>query len=90
VLDLRKITIIADYFVICSGESPIQVKAISEWIEETLRRHGIRPLRIEGAAYAHWVLMDYGSVVVHIFETETRAYYELEKLWIDAEPVTFE
>ncbi len=89
-LDLRKITVIADYFVICSGESPIQVKAISDWIEETLSRHGIRPLGIEGATYAHWILMDYGSVVVHIFETETRAYYELEKFWIDAEPVKFE
>lgn len=87
VLMLGNLTIIADYFVICSGDSPIHTRAISDWIEESLARLGIKPLRIEGQSYAHWILLDYGSVVVHVFEKETRAYYELEKLWIDADRV---
>jgi ribosome-associated protein len=84
ILDLRGLTVIADYFVICAGENIIQVKAIAEHIEETLREKGLRPLRIEGLGFARWVLMDYGDVIVHVFEAETRAYYELEKLWLDA------
>ncbi len=76
--------IFTDYFVICSGVSITQVKAIAEHIETEFMKQTIRPLSIEGLRYAHWVLMDYGDVIVHIFEDETRAYYELEKLWLDA------
>lgn len=70
--------------MICSGESTTQVKAIAEHIEDEFMKNAIKPLSTEGLRYAHWVLMDYGDVVVHIFEDETRAYYELEKLWLDA------
>lgn len=70
--------------MICSGESITQVKAIAEHIETELMKIALKPLSIEGLRYAHWVLMDYGDVIVHIFEEETRAYYELEKLWLDA------
>jgi ribosome-associated protein len=84
VLDLRKLTVIADFFVICSGESFTQVKAIADNIESQLRERGIRPIGIEGEDHAHWVLIDYGDVVVHVFEDETRHYYELEKFWLDA------
>lgn len=85
ILELKDLTFIADYFVICSGENVSQVKAIVEHIGEILKRdYGIKPMRIEGLGYAHWVLMDYGDVVIHIFEDETRAYYELEKFWLDA------
>lgn len=87
VLMLSNLTIIADYFVICSGDSTIHTRAISDWIEESLKKLGVRPLRIEGQTHGHWILLDYGSVVVHVFEKETRAYYELEKLWIDADRV---
>lgn len=90
ILDLQGISIIADYFVICSGENVPQVKAIAENVEEKLRGRGIRPLRVEGAGFAHWILMDYGDVIVHVFERETRAYYELEKLWLDAPRVAFD
>ncbi len=76
--------VFTDYFVICSGESTTQVKAIAEHIETEFMKHALKPLSIEGLRYAHWVLMDYGDVIVHIFEEETRAYYELEKLWLDA------
>ena len=85
VLDLAGLTIIADYFVICSGESTTQVKAIAEFIEHECSAKGIKLLGIEGLDYSHWVLLDYGSVVVHVFEKETREYYGLEKLWMDAE-----
>jgi ribosome-associated protein len=84
---LRGLSTIADYFVICSGESTTQVKAIEEQIEETLKEEEIRPIGIEGLRNSQWILMDYGDVIVHIFEEATRAYYELEKLWIDAEKI---
>jgi ribosome-associated protein len=66
------------------------VKAIAEHIESEFVKHALRPLSIEGLRYAHWVLMDYGDVIVHIFEDETRAYYELEKLWLDAPRIDIE
>jgi ribosome-associated protein len=84
VLDLDGLTIIADYFIICSGDSTTQVKAIAAYVEEEFARSGRKPLGIEGMDYGHWVLLDYGDVVVHVFERETRAFYELEKLWMDA------
>lgn len=84
ILELKDLTVIADYFVICSGANTPQVKAIAEHIEHELRELGIRPIGVEGRDNAHWILLDYGDVVVHIFEEETRAYYELEKFWLDA------
>ncbi|MEW6067425.1 MAG: ribosome silencing factor [Nitrospirota bacterium] len=90
ILSLKGLTTITDYFVICSGESTTQVKAIAEEIEEQFAKRGVKPLGIEGVSYSHWVLMDYGDVIVHIFEEETRLYYELEKLWLDAERIQLE
>ncbi|HSW64697.1 MAG TPA: ribosome silencing factor [Dissulfurispiraceae bacterium] len=90
VLELTKLTAIADYFVLCSAENTQQVKAIASQIEESLKKPGIKPIRIEGMEYAHWVLLDYGDVIIHIFEAETRAYYELEKFWLDAPRVPFD
>jgi len=87
VLDLQGLSTITDYFVICSGESTTQVKAIEEQIEDALKKKGVRPVGVEGLGYSHWVLMDYGDVIAHIFEESTRAFYELEKLWIDAKKV---
>lgn len=66
------------------------MKAIAEHIESEFMKQAVRPLSIEGLRHAHWVLMDYGDVIVHVFEEETRAYYELEKLWLDAPVVRFE
>jgi ribosome-associated protein len=90
VLGLKGLTPIADYFVICSGESTTQVKAIAEQVEEKFDEADIKPLGIEGLKYSHWVLMDYGDVIIHIFEQETRTFYELEKLWIDAKRIQIE
>ena len=84
VLDLRNLTYITDYFVICSGSNVTQVGAVSDWIGQTLAKAGKHPSHIEGEADASWVLMDYGDVVVHIFDEQTRAYYSLERLWGDA------
>jgi ribosome-associated protein len=74
----------AAYFVICSGDSGQHVKAIVDNIENGLSGLKIKPLGIEGRTHAHWVLMDYDDVVAHVFEEETRSFYELEKLWLDA------
>jgi len=90
ILELKDLTIITDYFVICSADSTTQVKAITEHIEETMAEEGLKPLSIEGFNYAHWVLMDYGDVIVHIFIEETRLYYDLERLWLDAPRIQFE
>ncbi len=82
--------VFTDFFVICSGDSTTQVKAIVEHIETEFAKKGMKPFSIEGLGYAHWVLMDYGDIVVHAFEQETRAYYELEKLWLDAPRIAVE
>jgi ribosome-associated protein len=84
ILDLRTLTSIADYFVLCSGNSTTQVGAISDGVEESLAKAGIHASHVEGGPRAQWLLIDYGDVVVHIFEEQTRAYYSLEKLWGDA------
>jgi ribosome-associated protein len=72
---------LADYFVICTGRSDTQVQAIAHGIEENLARVGMKPRAIEGYPRAHWVLIDYGDVVVHIFLDSVRAFYDLERLW---------
>lgn len=84
ILELKDLTIITDYFVICSAESTTQVRALTEYLEETLSAEEYKPYSIEGSSYAHWVLMDYGDVIVHIFLEETRRFYDLERLWLDA------
>ncbi len=83
-LDIRPVSIIADYFVVCSGTSERQVKAIHEHILAELKEMGVRPLHVEGTAVSGWKLMDYGSIVVHIFLPLTRHYYNLEQLWRSA------
>ena len=83
-LDLRSISLLADYFVICSGESERQVKAIVGEITEKTKAEGVRPLHIEGESSSGWLLVDYGSVIVHVFSPIMRGYYQLEKLWSDA------
>jgi ribosome-associated protein len=84
ILDLRSLTTITDFFVICSGTSSTQIGAIADGIGLALKQTGHHPSHIEGMSEATWVLMDYGDVVVHIFDPHTRAYYALERLWGDA------
>jgi ribosome-associated protein len=75
---------VCDYFVILSGSSEVQVKAIAESIEDRLRDVGARPWHIEGLAGRRWVLLDYVEIVVHVFHEKTREYYMLDRLWGDA------
>jgi len=84
-LDLRGVVGYTDYFVICSGNTPRQAKAIHDAILESLKReHGVLPRRVEGSAQAGWILMDYLDVVVHVFTPHTREFYRLEQLWGEA------
>lgn len=85
VLNLTEITAFADYFVICHGTSSRQVQAIADEIEDRLKQQKVRPLNIEGYNNAEWVLMDYGSMIVHVFSETSRRFYDLERLWRDAE-----
>lgn len=80
---ITDLTILADYFLIASGTSTTQVKALAEEVEYKLSQAGIEPDHIEGKSTA-WILLDYGSVVVHIFLKDTREFYDLERLWSDA------
>ncbi len=84
ILDLRKLSSIADYFVICSADSDRQVKAIADEIDKKLSEQGIKSFHKEGYEALNWILLDYFDVVVHIFKVESRLYYNLERLWGDA------
>ncbi|MBI5300097.1 MAG: ribosome silencing factor [Deltaproteobacteria bacterium] len=84
ILDLSSLTSFADFFVICSGKSDTQVKAIADSIMGKLSKAGRKPLGVEGYDQGLWLLVDYGDVVVHIFHNEARNFYNLEKLWGDA------
>ncbi len=90
VLRLAAVTDFTDYFLICSGTSQRQVQAIADAVEEQLRAGDARPLHVEGYGAGRWVLLDYGDVVVHIFDQETRDFYGLERLWADAPEVSEE
>lgn len=81
-LDLREITVIADYFVICNGNSERQLKAIIERIRTNVKQdYSLIPINVEGSNQSGWALLDYGDVVIHVFSEELRHYYDLEGLW---------
>jgi ribosome-associated protein len=87
VLDVRELTSVADAFIICSGRSNRQVTAIAEFIITELKKAGIKPLSVEGKKEGHWVLLDYGHVIIHVFYESTRNFYDLEGLWVDAKRI---
>ena len=85
IMDMHEVSGLADYFILCSGTSDIQVKAIAESVEARLRsKCQESPWHIEGAEHRQWVLLDYVDLVVHVFTPERRAFYDLERLWSDA------
>jgi len=84
VMDVSRLTSIADFFVICNGRSDRQVQSIAQAIEEHLGELGLRPLAVEGYQRGQWVLMDFNDVVVHIFYTPVREFYDLDRLWAEA------
>lgn len=87
VLDLRKADGFTDFFVICSGTNPRQIRAIADGILEALRLDGVKPAHIEGYDRSEWILLDYFDFVVHVFAPETRLFYGLERLWGNADIV---
>jgi len=89
-LDVRGLSSVADYFLICSGSSSRQVSAIAEYIQFELKKKGIRPLSTEGKKEGHWVLLDYGHIVLHVFYEPLREFYDLESLWIDAQRINID
>ena len=87
VLDVRGLTSVSDIFIICSGRSNRQVSAIAEYIQVNLKKHAIKPLSVKGKKEGHWVLLDYGHVIIHVFYEPVRSFYDLEGLWIDAKRI---
>ncbi len=87
ILKTAEHTVLADYFVICNGTSPAHIKALVDEVDKNLSEAGEPPIRREGLRSDIWVLMDFGSVIVHIFTDEARKFYDLERLWSDAEAV---
>jgi ribosome-associated protein len=87
ILDLRDISSLADFFVICTGTNSRQIQAIADEIQMRLKKLGEQANSIEGYQNAEWVLMDYGDYLIHVFSEKARAYYDLERLWRDAKTV---
>jgi ribosome-associated protein len=87
VLDLRKAAGFTDYFLICSGTNPRQIRAIADAVMERLREEGAKPAHVEGYERSEWVLLDYFDFIVHIFAPETRVFYGLERLWGNADRI---
>ncbi|MDP3286421.1 MAG: ribosome silencing factor, partial [Desulfobacterales bacterium] len=87
VLDVRGLTSVADFFIVCSGRSNRQVAAIADSVERYLKKKGIKPLSVEGKNEGLWVLLDYGDVIIHVFYETVRKFYDLEGLWSDAKRI---
>ncbi len=85
VIRVADVTIIAEYFVIATGTSSTHVRALADYVEKELGEQGLIPRRVEGYAGSTWILIDYGSVIVHVFQPQTREYYNLERLWKDGQ-----
>lgn len=90
ILDISTVSIIADYFIIADGSNQNQVQAMIDNVEEALGKEGYSPKQVEGYATANWVLMDYGNIIVHVFDKENRLFYDLERIWRDGRQITKE
>ena len=87
IIDISKISVIADYFIIAGGSNERQVKALADNVDEKLGKAGIFPKSTEGYQNAKWILMDYGDVIIHVFNQEERLFYDLERIWVDGQSV---
>lgn len=90
VLEISEISAIADYFIITQANNPNQVQAMVSGVEESLEKNGIKLRHIEGRERADWVLMDFGDIIIHIFNEESRAFYGLERTWNDAKQIDWD
>lgn len=89
VLKISELTVLTEYFVLATATSATHVRALADEVEEKLAEQGVRPNHIEGRSTG-WIVMDFGSVIVHIFNREQRAFYDLDRMWADGEPVDLE
>ena len=83
IIDISKVSVIADYFVIASGKNINQIRAMADEVEDKLSKAGIEPRQIEGANSSGWILMDYHDFIIHIFNEDMRLYYDIERIWSD-------
>ena len=90
VIDISEVSVIADYFLIASGTNRSQIQALSDQVEEKLGRAGYFVKQIEGYDSANWVLLDFGDIIVHIFDSENRLFYDLERIWKDGKEIDME
>ena len=89
ILDIRGISVMADYFAIATGGGATQIQALAQAAEETLVRLGCKLSHTEGLRAANWALLDFGDIIVHLFDKESRHFYNLERVWSDAKQITF-
>ena len=89
ILKMAEVSLVTDYFIICSANSTTQVRAIADHVEEKLSEAGLEPLHKEGYREDHWVLLDYSECILHVFVEEDRRFYNLEQLWGDAETLDY-
>ena len=87
--DVRESSLLADFYVICTGKSIPHIRAINQNLNKGLSQEGLKPRAVDGAAGSHWMVMDYGTVIVHIFHPELREFYNIEALWKDGNPQPF-
>lgn len=90
IINIEEVSVLADYFIIASGTNRNQVQAMADNVEETLGKEGVNPKQIEGYQTANWVLLDYGDVIVHVFDEENRLFYDLERIWRDGKSISVE
>lgn len=90
IIDISEVSVLADYFIIASGNNKSQVQAMIDNVEEKLGRAGFVPKQIEGYNSANWILMDYGDIIVHVFDKENRLFYDLERIWRDGKMISVE
>ena len=88
VLDISEVSVIADYFIIATGANEPQIKAMVDSVDESFSKRGIEPKSTEGYKNANWVLLDYGDIIIHIFDEENRLFYDLERIWRDGKEIT--
>ena len=81
VIDISDLSVMADYFVIASGNNANQIHAMADFLEEELAKEGIKPKHIEGYNTANWILLDYSDIIIHIFDKESRSFYDLDRIW---------
>ena len=90
IIDIQSVSVLADYFIIADGSNPNQVQAMADNVEEMLTKAGYEPKQIEGTRNSSWILMDYGDLIIHVFDEENRLFYDLERIWRDGKVLEME